>query len=172
MFNSRFVFIIATLSLGACASSPDYVEADSPEDRGYYTQKISDDRFRVVYNGGRRAGIETTRDYALLRAAEITLREGYSWFEIVDRDTYTKTTREPRTGIGYERAYYVDRDCGLLGCSSRVRPVTYTRWEIDNGREQNRHSHSIEIRMGKGELPEDGRGYDANAVISSMWRRM
>lgn len=172
MFDTRLVLIMATLTLGACASSPDYVESGSPEDHGYYTQKISDDRYRVVYNGNRRAGLERTRDYALLRAAEVTLREGYTWFEIVDRDTHTKTTRRPETRFGHERAYTIDRDCGVLGCASRMRPVTYTRWEAGNGREERRHSHSIEIRMDKGELPEDGRAYDAQSVISSMWRSM
>ena len=169
MFINRWVIVIAALVLGACAGSPDYRAADRPQDRGYYTQKITGDRYRVVYNGGRRSGLEETRDFALLRAAEVTVREGYDWFEIVDRDTHTRTNAAgPRAGVGYERAYFVARECGLLGCTSHVRPATYTRWEVASSHDVERHSHSIEVKLGKGALPADGRGYDAKSVIASV----
>lgn len=183
MINARIITLVLTLTLGACASGPQYVEADHAGDRGYSSRKIDDTHYRVVYNGGRRADLETARDYALLHAAEVTLKEGYEWFRIVDRDSHTRTSggEDPRFGLGYrygygygyDRAEYVERNCGVLGCTTRVRPASYSRWEIaGNTRRAERHSHSIEIVLGKGEPPADGNYYDAKSVISAVWSEM
>lgn len=167
---SRMVLIAVFLTLGACASSPRYVAADSAYDYGYSARKISENRYRVNFNGGRRADLQDTRDYALLRAAEITVSEGYEWFQVVDRETATTESRSPHAGVGlaYERAFYTERRCGLLGCSERTRPVTYTTWTVDSHRPDMRHSHSLEIVMGKGKMPEDGHYYDAEQVMKAI----
>lgn len=169
---TRIVLIAALLTLGACASSPRYVAADSASDHGHYARKISENRYRVNYNGGRTASLQDTRDFALLRAAEITLSNGYEWFQVVDRETATTESREPRAGVGfgYERAYYSETNCGLLACSRRTRPATYTTWSVDSHarRPESRHSHSLEIVMGKGKMPEDGHYYDAEQVMKAI----
>jgi len=172
MLITRIVILTALLSLGACASAPSYVAADSADDYGYNSRKISDNRYRVNFNGGRRADLQDTRDFALLRAAELTLAEGYDWFQIVDRESASTEIREPRVGLGYERAYYVERKCGLVSCSRSVRPATYTRMDFDTSRPQTSHSHSLEIVMGKGEAPEDGNYYDARSVVKAIYHAM
>lgn len=169
MLITRIVIATVFLGLGACASSPQYVAADDADDYGHYTRKLSENRYRVNFNGNRRTGLQDTRDYALLRAAEVTLAKGYEWFQIVDRETATTESREPRGGFAHERAWYVQRDCGLLGCRQAVRPATWTTWSADTGRTTEKHSHSIEIVMGKGEMPEDGNYYDAKAVVSAIY---
>lgn len=174
--TTRIVLIAALLALTGCASSPRYVAADSASDHGYYTRQISENRYRVNYNGSRRTGLQDTRDYALLRAAEITLAHNYEWFEVVDREAATTAAREPHAevGFGYERAYYTERNCGLLGCSQRTRPVTYSTWSIDSHSHhaETRHSYSLEILMGKGKMPQDGRYYDAEQVKKSLAHTM
>ncbi len=169
MLITRIVFAATLLTLGACASSPKYVAADSADDYGHYSRKISENRYRVNFNGNRRANLQDTRDFALLRAAELTLSNGYEWFQIVDRESATTETREPRAGFGYERAYYVQRSCGLLSCTQTTRPTTYSRMEFDSSRPKTRHSHSLEIVMGKGEVPEDGNYYDAESVVKTLY---
>jgi hypothetical protein len=171
---TRIVLLAALLTLGACASSPRYVAADGAADYGHYARKISENRYRVNYNGGRKADLQDTRDFALLRAAEITLSEGYEWFQVVDRETATTESREPRpgVGVGYERAYYTERSCGLLGCTQRTRPMTYTSWTVDSHRPDTRHSHSLEIVMGKGKMPEDGHYYDAGQVMKAIYENI
>lgn len=168
---TRMVLIAVFLTLGACASSPRYVAADSAYDYGYSARKISENRYRVNFNGGRRADLQDTRDYALLRAAEITVAEGYEWFQVVDRETATTRSTESRSGIGfgYERAYYSERSCGLLGCTERTRPATYASWTVDSRQPESRHSHSLEIVMGKGKMPEDGHYYDADQVMRALY---
>ena len=173
MFTTRIVLIIALFTLGACASSPKYVAADKATHYGHYSYKIGENRYRVNFNGGGRADLQETRDFALLRAAELTLAEGNDWFQIVDRETATTATEAPvRSGFGVERAYYVQDRCGLLSCSRSVHPAayaTYARMDFDSGRPQTAHSHSLEILMGKGEVPEDGNYYDAKSVVKAIY---
>lgn len=162
MFYSRIassLIAVVGLTLAACASSPKYVPADDPDDIGHYTTRLDENRYRIVYNGSRSTGVNTTRDYALLRAAELTLIEGYDWFEVIDRETVTTRDHEPATEFGVERTWYVERSCGLLSCSQSARPWTTTRMQLDTDRSRTRHTHMIEILMGNGEIPEQGGNY-------------
>lgn len=176
MFNSRgashLIYTVCVLGLAACASTPGYVEADDPDDFGHYSTRLDDNRYRIVYNGGRSTGLNATRDYALMRAAELTLREGYDWFEVVDRETVALTVRGdrgPEMDFGVERAYYVERSCGLLSCSQSVRPWTTMRLDMDSSRPVTRHSHMLEIVMGKGEIPDkSGNYYNAASLVESL----
>ena len=173
MFYSRIACLVLIFGLGACASSPKYVAADNPRDYGHYTTRLEENRYRIAYNGGRTAGPHTTRDYALLRAAELTLQEGYDWFRIVDRETETVRRDGHDAGFAFERTYYVERRCGLVSCTQSVRPWTYSRVNFDTAPDETRYSHVLEIVMGKGELPsEDGDYYDAQSVAKSLWESM
>lgn len=179
MFNSslyaRAIWLLAAVALSGCASSPQYVAADDAGDFGHYSTKLADNRYRVVYNGNNRIDLNKTKDYALLRAAELTLQEGYSWFEVVDRATTTKerSSDRPHSGAGVERSYEVQRSCGLLGCTERVRPTTTVGMHVETGRAEEKHSYALEILMGNGEMPEKGGNYyDASSVTKSIWERM
>lgn len=174
MFNYRLIIIFITLGLGACASGPKYVKADHADDYGHYTTQLAENRYRIVFNGGQTTSLNTTRDYALLRAAELTLQEGYDWFQVVDRETNTERRRpEPRMALGYERAYYVERSCGLLACTKSVEPREYRYMSISNEPVRSAHSYSLEIVTGSGAMPTDGGNYyDASSVAKSLWASM
>lgn len=178
MFNSltvitRIAVIAVVASLGACASSPSYVAADGVNDYGHHSRKIAENRYRVNFNGNRNTSYEETRDYALLRAAELTLADGHDWFQIVDRESQTiESNREPDSRFAYQRAYYVSENCNLVSCSRSVRPATWTTMDIDTRRPDTRHSHSLEIVMGQGEMPDDGHYYDAREVVQAIYRTL
>ncbi|MDB2438369.1 hypothetical protein N9W89_06605 [Hellea sp.] len=70
----------AALALTACASGPSAYGPSDGNSTGFQNQKIQNDRFRVSYTGRTEA---EARDFALLRAAEITLAEGYTHFKVV-----------------------------------------------------------------------------------------
>lgn len=170
---ARIALIAVFLGLTACASSPSYVAADGAYDYGHSSRKIAENRYRVNFNGNRNTSYEETRDYALLRAAELTLVEGNDWFQVIDRESQThETNREPQSRFGYQRAYYVNENCGLVGCSRSVRPATWTSMEFDSRRPDTKHTHSLEIVMGKGDMPEDGHYYDAREVVKAIYRTM
>lgn len=178
--NAVIIALVAA-GLGACASTPDYVPADGADDYGHYSTRLGEDRYRIVFNGSRKTGPNTTRDYALLRAAELTLQEGYDWFQVMDRESRSVYDRawndEPRTSFHYERAYYVEQQCGLLGCTRSARPTHQAGMHVgdwhDERRTEARHSHALEIVMGKGKLPAaKGDYYDASTVAQSLWASM
>lgn len=175
MFSSRIAVIVIALGLAACASNPKYLPADTANGYGHYSTKLEENRYRIVFNGRQTTGLNTTRDYALLRAAELTLQEGYDWFRIVDRETSSSSrgTVEPAMGFAYERAYYSETRCGLLACSRWERPRNYIYTEVNSARPQTTHSHALEIVMGAGAMPTDGDSYyDAGTVAKSLWESM
>ncbi|NVJ97890.1 MAG: hypothetical protein HWE25_07045 [Alphaproteobacteria bacterium] len=167
MKTARYL-IPSALLLAACASSGDnYMAADSKGDYGYYETALGDERYRVVYKS-RGDNPEKARDYALLRASEITLQNGYDWFEVVDRDTTSKQ-REDR-GMVTTRVYATTyRECGVLTCRTVTRP-TY----IDSAHAENRPSGTestatiLEFVMGDGEKPDGGRYYDAQTLANTI----
>jgi hypothetical protein len=171
--TTRIAMTAMFLALGACASTPEYVAAGDAAGYGYYSQRIEDDRYRVNFNGNRHTSYEEARNYALLRAAEVTVAEGYDWFEIVDRESLTTESlrREPAARTGYVEHWTVEDRCGLLGCTRRARPsaFTTTSLEFDATRPATRYMHSLEIVMGKGEQPEDGHAYDAREVMRTVY---
>lgn len=54
---------------------------------GYAEQQLAPDRYRVVFSGNSLTSRDRVEGYLLYRAAEITVRDGYEWFLIVDRLT-------------------------------------------------------------------------------------
>lgn len=72
---------MAAITLAACASSgPAAYGPAYGNDTGFKNTKIQQDRFRVSYTG---RSEDEARDFALLRAAEIALNEGYSHFKVL-----------------------------------------------------------------------------------------
>lgn len=99
---------IAILSLSACATGPSaYGPATHENGYGFSVSKIENDRFRIHYTAKNDV---RAKDYALLRAAETTLEEGYSHFRVLGGDTVTDMPRRSSVstsvGFGTGRGYY------------------------------------------------------------------
>ena len=77
----------AALALAACATPTVYAPANpnSASAVGFSEYRIENNRYRVTFQGGAGAPAQLVNDYAILRAAEITLRDGYDWLQVVDR---------------------------------------------------------------------------------------
>jgi hypothetical protein len=95
------------LGLTACATGPSaYGPAAKADALGFQNTKIESDRFRVNYTG---RSAEEAQDYALLRAAEIALAEGYTHFRILGSETYNgkpPSSTSTSVGISSGRGYY------------------------------------------------------------------
>lgn len=63
----------ALFIVGACASGPDYAPAANADAVGYSDQRIETDRWRVSYRGDTKMSSADVQDYALMRAAQLTL---------------------------------------------------------------------------------------------------
>jgi len=73
----------AALSLAACASLQPYGPAMSANGQGFTEQRIEANRYRVTYQGV--GAPQPVSDLAFRRAAELTLEQGYDWFEVTQR---------------------------------------------------------------------------------------
>lgn len=93
---------LATLLLAGCAAAPVYQPQQEPGGVGYSDTQLAANRYRVTYNGSGTTRRDMVEDFLLRRAAEVTLKAGYRWFEFDTRDTKSKTT-------------YYDEFAGLRG---------------------------------------------------------
>ncbi len=160
--SARLFTLLSCLLLAACASTgPDYQPADSERDTGYRTTRLADDRYRVAFTADPEAST-TARDYALLRAAELTLQKGYDWFEVANRDTAVSGDDDDG-GATLSATRQTTTDCGLLGCSSTTRtmPSAGVHTELDS---RGRSVSTVEFVMGEGRVPEGASYYEAREV--------
>lgn len=81
----------AALMTAACATATPYAPATSRNHQGYSDIRISPDRYRVTFAGNSVTSRDTVEMYLLFRAAEVTLQNGFDWFETTDRETARDT---------------------------------------------------------------------------------
>lgn len=166
------VAVTALSLLSACATPTPYQPATGTSTSkyrpGYTDTRIEAGRYRLTFSGNDLTSRETVENYMLFRAAELTLSEGYDWFEIVNRDTDQKTRTvttwdsDPLYGNMSWRFYRGGRwgRWGAFGGLSDWDRETYqfTRYEAN-----------AEVLMHKGSKPEgQGNAYDARSVVANL----
>lgn len=154
---------LAAISLAACASTPTvYQPAGAPGAVGYSEYRIEPGRYRVMFRGGTNASERQVMDYALIRAADLTIAEGYDWFRVSDRSmNYSSSGSSPRFSIGVGG--------GSWGSSSGVgMGVGTTFGDNGYGSGYGTPTASLEVFMGRGPKPPGVDVYDARAVRSSL----
>ncbi|MFT4731684.1 MAG: hypothetical protein ACI89W_000697 [Gammaproteobacteria bacterium] len=162
------IFLSITMLLAGCASKPDYRAATNGS-VGHSEQKISDDRYRVQFKIYSNSVADAT-DYALLRSAQLTQREGLDWFLVTSKETFIESTKmQPASSVGVTQSRETLRQCGLLTCDTYQRPSTRMNASISVGSQNERKEvHTVlDIRMGKGMKPNDD-SYNAKDVIDNL----
>lgn len=148
--------LLLALALAACATPSVYAPATGPGRPGYSELKIENDRYRVTY---RNAGSEAAAaDYALLRAAELTLQQGYDWFVVDNRTTdQSGQGSGPRVGVGV----------GGINSGGRtsVGVGTSVGFNLGGGVKS---TVSLEIRLVRGAKPTVVNAYDARQVQATI----
>jgi hypothetical protein len=153
--------VLATLALGACATEPTrFQPAGGPASVGFSDMRIEPGRYRVTFNGGPGAPPAQVQDYALLRAANLTLADGYDWFRITDRMTRQTGYSGASLGLGIGGMSF--------GRHSAVGGSVGTGIPLSGGASL---STTLEVLMGKGARPQDGDVYDARGVQRSIGPR-
>ena len=148
--------IACALMLAACAASPTpYQVAD--EEGGYSDQQLESDRYRVTFEGNSATPRETVEDYALYRAAELTLQTGNDYFKVVSKEI------EPI--IGAVRGVTPGIGIGIGGGNVGF-GVSST---FGGGRPDYSYVTYLDIIVYEGEKPEDDReAYGAFDVIERL----
>jgi hypothetical protein len=156
-----FLSALALLALTACATTPAaYGPATGSTRYGYSETQIEKDRYRVTYRDN--TGAPRADDLSLLRAAELTLQNGYDWFVVTQRglqETGGYGRSGPDVSVGVGGSNYGGHSYGGVGLG-----IGYT---FGGGGSQ-AASATIEIRMGKGPMPNGADVYDARDVEKNV----
>jgi hypothetical protein len=101
-------------------------------------------------------------DYALLRAAQVTLGEGYDWFQVVARLREGAPGRGPQLSIGGGSTSYGRRSSVGVG-------IGLGAIDLSGGPQV---TATLEIKLGKGPKPAQIDTYDARDVASVIGARL
>ena len=157
---------VALLVAGACASTPAYREARNASATGYSEQVVEKDRYRVQY---RASGSDAAKaqDYALLRAAELTLEKGYSTFEIVSRSAESSKEERVIADAGIGPDYVVTRNCGLISCTSTAHPLP-SAYDSETTVQKKETVVSLEIQISNKDAAASPSLYSASQVVANL----
>lgn len=148
--------VLLTLALAACAASPTPYQL-AGEEGGYADQQIESDRYRVSFEGNAATSRETVENYALYRAAELTLASGNDYFKVVSKEV------EPIIGgvRGVTPGFGIGIGGGNVGFG-----VSST---FGGGRPDYSYVTYLDIVVYEGEKPEEDRdAYGAFDVIERL----
>ena len=156
----RVLTILTTaLMLAACATAgPVSYGPTGGGNFGYSETKIESDRYRIVYRGSGGMPPELVEDYALRRAAELALSDGYDWFRVVGRDMSREERGGVSIGAGFGTGSYGRRSGASVGVGGNLGKVGA----------QDYFTARLEVLFGEGDTPEGGDVYDATSIINSI----
>lgn len=150
----KIMFMLFIMLINGCASQSAY-KAAKGDSSGYKEVALAANHYRVQFkmNGLGRA---SAQKYALKRASELTIAQGYDWFVVEKR---TVRTLNEADHFDATARPVITRNCGLLGCNTRTQ-LPAQSVDIPNSETL----VTLEIRMGHGVRPEK-ESYDAR----EMW---
>ena len=150
--------VAVSLVLSACATAPTLYQASiGPRAVGYSEYRIEPGRYRITFQGGPGAPAQQVADYALLRAADLAVAEGYDWFQVADRFSEGRPDTGPRIGVGLGGGDFGRRSGVSLGVG--------TSFNLGGGPAI---ASTIEVVMGRGERPRGADSYDARALRRTL----
>jgi hypothetical protein len=165
-------FAAAAFALAACASTPPappYAAATSDTSAGYSETQIESTRYFVTYRAPNGAEAARLEDYALLRAAELTLQNGRDWFW-VDRRSLDRQedgrSNGPSLGVGIGGGSYGRRSGASVGVG-----MSFPLGQRSERGVQARGA-TYEIRFGEGPKPDEANAYDARSTQQSIRARI
>ncbi len=172
----KLCILTIMMALASCAVSTPYQPetAGQPVHGGYSEQRLSENRFKVTFDGNTLTSRERVEGYMLYRAAELAVQNGFDWFRVVDRmterdrRTYEEPHYRPWYGYGYWRPswrYYRSR----YGWHDWYPYGGHPFWadEIDIRTVEEFEAHA-EIIMYRGALSADGNTFDARKVMAEL----
>ena len=106
MYRTVAVSLLLMAVLVACGHPTFYQPASNGY--GFAEQRLEDNRYRITFRGNSITPLPVVENYLVYRAAEITLQNGYDYFEIADKRT-NKSTRYFATYNDFGRPYYLRR---------------------------------------------------------------
>ena len=150
---------VMIIGLSACASTQQGFGPAYGSDFGYRNTKLQQDRFRISYTS---RDLYESRDFALLRAAQIADIEGYSHFKIINGGTFDNG---PNALIGSRVGV------GVGGFGGRTRTNTHVDigvHDVVRAVEGSKVTETIEILLLSSGNKSDPNIFDAQGVLKSI----
>jgi hypothetical protein len=139
-------FFVAALISCSTAYQPDGFTG------GFEELQLDENVYEITFSGNGYTSEKRVSDFVLLRAAEISLQEGYPYFRIIDRRNWSKVT----TGKGKARTT-CSNVFGQQQCN--------TSYSAPERTEKPRSTRTVELLQYK---PPSGRAYSAKFVYKSI----
>lgn len=160
--TSRLRFGLAALAasfLAACVTAvgTPYGPADS-KGFGYSERRIEDNRFRVVFAGDGATSAVTVEDFAIRRAAELAVQNGYDWFLVAARDVAGESKGGVGVGAGLGTGSFGRRGGVSVGVGGDLGRVGARRF----------FTARLEVLMGTGPTPNEPNAYNASMVLRTI----
>jgi len=177
------VLTLAGAALASCETATPYqpLSPKNAQSGGFSETRLEADRWRVTFQGNSLTSRGTVENYLLYHAAELTLAQGFDWFEMADRSTDKQTDTYALPGpYGYGWRPYWRFYGGPYGWRSWD-PYWGGPWGPGFGpgwgggpwgpdfQTVERYEASAEIVMGHGPKPaNDRRAMDAHEVTTNL----
>jgi len=162
----RFVVAAtAVLALAGCAATPTPYQPLA-KGQGYTEQKLESNRYRISFVGNEDTPRATAENYAMYRAAEFTLFNGFDYFVIADQAGTPAPGNDggglrPTVGIGFGFGSFGSHTGISVGVGS----------EVGGGSRSapDRYLSQLDILAFKGQRPADNpQAFDAREVKANL----
>ncbi len=147
--------------LVASCATPTAFAPTNAQGYGFREQRIEADRYVVSFSGNSATDANVVADSALRRAADLTLAQGYDWFEVVSRSDDVSSGRGVGSGLN------VGVGGGSGGGGSFGGASVGLSFPLGGG-SGGAATTSVEVRMGRGERPDRPTAYDAREVSNNL----
>jgi hypothetical protein len=152
---------LGALTLASCETAPThYQPAPGPHAVGFSEMQVEPGRYRVTFRGGPGAPPDQVQDYALLRAADLALAQGYDWFQVTARSMHPIGGGGPYLSFGIGGASFGRHSATGVGVSSGT--------DLSGGPAL---ETTLDVIMGRGPKPADPQVYDARGVRRTVGPR-
>lgn len=161
------ITLLLTVLCGCATQPTKFVQSDGPGHYGWHDSQLGPTRYRVSFAGNTNTGRDRVKDFALKRAAQLTLKQGHDWFRVVNQNTEHDTEHAPTETTSMSTPPEVTRSCGLLGCTTSVAPG-YAGVSVTTSHTSNKYVSSIEIVMGDGKPADPTTVYNARELLKFL----
>lgn len=96
----KIIFLILVSCL-ICSCATAYKRGSKSTSNGYFETQLQNNIYEISFNGNEFTDIKTAQDYALLRAAEVCLENGFKTFVIVNSSNNTEISTRANSTYDY-----------------------------------------------------------------------
>lgn len=174
MYKSHsWIVLLTLLALTACASAGSVYHPASPglsNSVGYSDRQLSTGAYVVVFVAPQSAGAPAAQDFALLRAAELTLEKGHTWFELISTTTARIEVERPKQTFSQSEGNMTcNNGPQNMGCSYSMRDNAVGGVQVSGqAGYETRLATTLSLIMGDGAKPAGDHVYDAKETADRL----